>query len=78
MSLMKSGLNEMNIILDVMPCSIIMNCIFCTIAMYRYVLSPSALRTALENHPKASCMIFCNPSNPTGTTYCALFLSQST
>jgi hypothetical protein len=37
-----------------------------SIPLPRYELSPTALRTALESHPKATCMIFCNPSNPTG------------
>jgi len=31
-----------------------------------YALTPKALRAALEAHPKTSCIILCNPSNPTG------------
>lgn len=31
-----------------------------------YSLRPEALRETLSAHPKVSCMILCNPSNPTG------------
>ena len=31
-----------------------------------YIMTASSLRATLEAHPKATCMIFCNPSNPTG------------
>jgi aspartate/methionine/tyrosine aminotransferase len=31
-----------------------------------YVLTPEALRKALQAHPKTTCIIMCNPSNPTG------------
>ena len=30
-----------------------------------YIMTASSLRATLEAHPKATCMIFCNPSNPT-------------
>lgn len=31
-----------------------------------FLLTPSTLRTTLEQHPNAKLLIFCNPSNPTG------------
>ena len=31
-----------------------------------YILTPESLRQALQSNPKASCIILCNPSNPTG------------
>lgn len=31
-----------------------------------YVLRPAALREALTKHPEVTCLILCNPSNPTG------------
>jgi aspartate/methionine/tyrosine aminotransferase len=31
-----------------------------------FLLTPAALRTALEENPKVKLLIFCNPSNPTG------------
>jgi bifunctional pyridoxal-dependent enzyme with beta-cystathionase and maltose regulon repressor activities len=31
-----------------------------------YVLTASVLKDALQAHPKATCIILCNPSNPTG------------
>jgi aspartate aminotransferase len=31
-----------------------------------YVLTAAVLREALKAHPKATCIILCNPSNPTG------------
>lgn len=32
-----------------------------------YVLTAETLRNTLSKHPKISCMILCNPSNPTGS-----------
>eukprot|EP01035_Chromulina_nebulosa_P018299 gene18299-23982_t len=32
-----------------------------------YVLNPNDLRNCLLNHPKVTCIILCNPSNPTGS-----------
>jgi aspartate/methionine/tyrosine aminotransferase len=37
-----------------------------TTAEENYNMSPEALRAALEAHPKVSCIILCNPSNPSG------------
>lgn len=37
-----------------------------TLAADGYTLSGSALRSALDAHPGTSCLILCNPSNPTG------------
>ena len=31
-----------------------------------YTLSPKKLREVLSTHPKITCIILCNPSNPTG------------
>lgn len=38
-----------------------------TLAADDYVLKSSSLRKTLESHPKTSCIILCNPSNPTGS-----------
>ena len=32
-----------------------------------YILTPESLRKALESNSKVSCLILCNPSNPTGS-----------
>jgi aspartate/methionine/tyrosine aminotransferase len=37
-----------------------------TAAANDYILSPETLRKALEENPKVSCIILCNPSNPSG------------
>ena len=37
-----------------------------TSAKENYNLSPASLRATLEAHPKATCIILCNPSNPSG------------
>ena len=37
-----------------------------TLAKDGYVLTAASLREALQNNPKTSCIILCNPSNPTG------------
>jgi aspartate/methionine/tyrosine aminotransferase len=34
-----------------------------------YLLTPDALRSTLEAHPKIRLLILCNPSNPTGGVY---------
>lgn len=34
-----------------------------------YLLTPDALRKALEDHPNSKLLILCNPSNPTGGVY---------
>lgn len=37
-----------------------------TMAKDGYVLTATSLREALQSNPKTSCIILCNPSNPTG------------
>lgn len=37
-----------------------------TYAQQGYTLTPSALSQTLAAHPRATCLILCNPSNPTG------------
>jgi aspartate/methionine/tyrosine aminotransferase len=41
-----------------------------------FLLTPVALRTALERHPNIKLLIFCNPSNPTGGVHDAKRLEE--
>jgi aspartate/methionine/tyrosine aminotransferase len=42
------------------------NVIVPTLASENYIMSPETLRATLEAHPKVTCIILCNPSNPSG------------
>ena len=41
-----------------------------------YAISPRTLRKTLERYPKVSCIILCNPSNPTGCVMDAKTLKE--
>lgn len=41
-----------------------------------YLLNPAALRTCLEDHPKAKVLMLCNPSNPTGGVHSPQLLGE--
>jgi aspartate/methionine/tyrosine aminotransferase len=47
-----------------------------TTAVENYVLTAKSLQSALESNPKISCLILCNPSNPTGSLMTAAQLAE--
>jgi aspartate/methionine/tyrosine aminotransferase len=40
-----------------------------TLPSQNYIIDPKILRSILEANPKTSCIILCNPSNPTGSVF---------